>query len=89
VKYWACFNHLEFELPIEAVNDCHHQGACDEEVEYWQSKLNLNLKREPMIKELREYGAWSSEELSAMSNDDLEQKLIWLAAGNIQEDLRA
>ena len=83
--YLATFNYLEFELPREAVEDCHHQGACDEDVEYWQGKLGLNLDREKMILELREYGAWDDEELNALDNDDLEQKLIWLAAGDIQE----
>jgi len=85
-KYWATFNYLEFELPLQAVIDCHHQGACDEDVEYWQGKLNLKLDRSNMIKELQEYGAWTLDELNDLSNDSLEQKLIWLAAGNIQEE---
>jgi len=87
MKHWATFNYLEFELPIDAVMDCHHQGACDEDVEYWQKELNLELPRKPMIRELLECGAWSVRELCALGNDELEQKLIWIAAGNIQDEL--
>lgn len=86
MKYWTTFNYLEFELPKQAIDDCFHQGACDADVEYWQRELNLNLERKPMIRELLEYGAWSVRELCALDNDELEQKLIWIAAGNIQDD---
>ena len=85
-KYWASFNYLEFQLPRQAVIDCHHQGACDDDVNFWQKKLQLNLDREKMIKELKEYGAWSLEELTALDDSELEEKLIWIAAGNIQDE---
>lgn len=45
-KYWSSFNYIEFELPRDAVIDCHHQGQCDEDVKFWQQKLNLNLPRD-------------------------------------------
>lgn len=83
---WTTFNYLEFELPEDAVMECYHQGACDDDVEFWQARLNLNLDRTSMIKELKEYGAWSLEELNAYENHELEQKLIWIAAGNIQDE---
>lgn len=83
--YWATFNYLEFEMPVDAVRECHHQGACDDDVYRWQRKLNLNLDREKMILELGEYGAWSDAELNALENQELEQKLIWIAAGDIQD----
>ena len=85
MKFWATFNFVEFEMPLQAVRDCHHQGACDDDCEYWQKELQLNLERKPMIRELLEYGAWSARELCAKSNAELEQYLIWLGAGNIQE----
>jgi hypothetical protein len=85
-KLWATFNYLEFQLPIDAVRECHHQGACDDDVQYWQKELNLNLDREKMIQELKEYGAWDN--LTELDNDELEQKLIWIAAGNIQDEMR-
>jgi hypothetical protein len=85
--YWTSFNYLpEFQLSHETVLDCSHQGRCDEDVEYWQGKLNLNLNRELMIKELKEYGAWSLNELNALDDDELEQKIIWIAACNIKDE---
>jgi len=85
IKYHTTFNYLDFALPHQAVTDCHHRGACDDDVEHWQKKLNLNLDRDKMILELKEYGSWELDELNALDNADLEQKLIWLAAGDIQE----
>lgn len=87
-KYWTSFNYVEFELPHDAVVECSHAGRCDDDVEYWQRELKLGLDRDKMIKELKEYGAWSESSLKDMDNDDLEQKLIWLAAGDIREEIR-
>ena len=84
---YAIFNRFEIDLPEECVKDCSHQGRCDEDVEYWQTKLNLNLNRSDMIKELSEYGAWENNELEALSNDELEQKIVWIGACNISDDL--
>lgn len=83
--YWCSFNYLEFKLPHDCVLDCSGPGPADDAVAYWQPRLNLNLNREKMISELREYGAWEQEELASLSNSDLEQKLIWLAANDIRE----
>lgn len=86
-KHWASFNYIEFELPEECVQDCSASGPVDDAVEYWQRELKLKLDRNKMILELQEYGAWDRAELAQMSDDDLEQKLIWLGAGNISEQL--
>lgn len=86
-KYWTNFNYVEFELPIEAVKDCSHQGECYEDAEYWQKTLNLGLNRSDMIKELLQYGAWEIEELNELPHEELEIKLIWLAANDINEEL--
>jgi hypothetical protein len=88
LKYWwtSSSGRIEIELSREVIESCHHQGACDDDVEYWQSKLDLNLDRESMIDELGEYGAWSDDELNTLSNDELEQKILWIACGDIQDD---
>jgi hypothetical protein len=83
---WASFNYFEFQLPQQAVNDCSHQGECFEDVEFWQRKIELNVSRDLLIKELREYGAWDIEELTNMDDIGLEQKIIWIAACNIKEE---
>lgn len=80
---YATFNRFEIELPAQCVDDCHHQGACDADVTYWRQRLNLQIAPELLKAELREYGAWDEEELS--DHETNLERIIWLAAGNIQE----
>lgn len=82
----AYFDRFTIELPDEAVSDCHHQGDCTEDVSHWQSKLSLNIEKKLMIDELEGYGAWGREELEDLEDYELEEKLIWIAAGNIQDE---
>ena len=86
-KYWACSSSglIEFEMTVDAVNDCSHGGHCDDDVEYWQKELNLKLDRKLMLSELLEYGCWDCAELNALDDDELEQKIIWVLACDISE----
>jgi hypothetical protein len=82
----AYFNRFSLDLPSEAVTDCSHQGACDDDVEHWAAKIQRpsDITPEALRSELKEYGAWDSTELS---DDDANWKrLIWIAAGNIKEE---
>lgn len=85
--YWwtSSSGRIEFQLPKEAIEQCHHSGPCDSDVEHWQPILDLNLDRAVMIQELLEYGAWSTEELNDLTNEELEHKFIWIASGDIQD----
>lgn len=49
--------------------------------------LEFQLPREPMIRKLLEFGCWEQNELNALSNAELEHKIIWIAAGDIQDDV--
>ena len=81
---WAAFNRFEFKMPIDAINDCSHSGSCDADVEYWQSRINLShIPDEALRAELKEYGAWDSEELK--DREANERRIIWIAASNIQD----
>lgn len=82
----ASFNRFEFEMPEESIRDCSHQGACDEDVEFWAKKIQRpnDITPEKLAKELKEYGAWDDTELS---DDDANwRRIIWIAAGNIKEE---
>jgi hypothetical protein len=82
--HWATFNRFEFEIPAEAVRDCSHQGACDQDVDYWHSKISLShISDAELAEELREYGAWDAVELA--DREANEKRIIWIAAGDIQE----
>lgn len=80
----AYFDRFTFDMPEQAVQDCHHQGACDEDVAYWADRLKIDVDPELIRAELKEYGAWDAEEL-ADDRANLE-RILWIAAGNIQED---
>lgn len=85
----AYFNYIgSIELTEEVINLCHHSGPCDEDVircmELPEVKAELaEIDPEALRKELYEYGAWDDEELKN-HNDNL-MRILWLAAGNIQD----
>lgn len=82
----AYFNYFNITLPLEAVQACSHQGSCDADVKEWARKINLDIPPDKIRAELKEYGAWDSEELQ----DDTanKERIIWLAAGNIMDEIR-
>lgn len=85
MKY-AQFNRFEIEMPDEAVSACSHQGQCDEDVAFWAGHIQRSERCTPeaLAAELKEYGAWSAEELK---DDNANwQRIIWIAAGNIQDE---
>ncbi len=90
--YWASFNRFEMRLPGQAVLDCAHSGDCEEDCKHWAPKIKQqveddNFKLRPTdenIKlELKEYGAWSPEELEDEEMNWV--RLVWIAANNIKE----
>ncbi len=85
MKY-AYFTRFCITMPSQAVSDCHHQGACDDDVAFWEPKIPVFACDTDIIDELLEYGAWERKELESLSTEELREKIIWLAAGNIQEE---
>ena len=84
----AYFNRFTLDLPDQAVGDCSHSGACDQDVAHWSTRIDrpAEITPEKLAAELREYGAWDVWELADDSANW--QRLIWIAAGNIQEEER-
>lgn len=82
----AYFTRFSLELPIDAISDCSHQGQCYDDVAYWADKITRpdEITPEALRSELKEFGAWDSQEL----DDDSQNwhRLIWIAAGNIKEE---
>lgn len=85
----AIFNRFVLDLPADAVAGCSHQGQCDSDVAFWADKLPRPAEITPaaLAAELKEYGAWDAGELA----DDGQnwRRLIWLAAGQIQDEAKA
>lgn len=80
----AQFNRFEIELPNEAVRDCHHRGACDADVDFWEPRIEIKVAPDLIKAELAEYGAWDESELQDEKQN--KKRLIWLAAAQIQEE---
>jgi hypothetical protein len=47
--------------------------------------LEFQVPRERAIAYIREFGAWTAEELAAKSDDDLAEVVLWLACCQIRE----
>jgi len=74
------------DLPEECVQDCGAGGgAKDQAVEYWRKKLNFTVDRQKAIDCLQGYGAWEPEELEALSDEEIADKILWLACSNFAE----
>lgn len=80
----ASFNRFKLEMPDDAVVDCSHQGECDSDVAYWETRIAINVPPEAIRAELKELGAWSQEELENEYDNRL--RLIWVAACNIRDE---
>jgi hypothetical protein len=86
MNYFDEHGNLIQEIPQECVESCSHVGQCDDNVEYWQNKLNFDTPREQAIDYLQEFGAWTKEELNALSDDEISQKVLWIACSDIKEN---
>lgn len=87
----AYFNYIgSIELPISVAQACSHSGPCDMDIqtcmELPEVKAELSeIDPVQLIKELKEYGAWDSNELS--NHEDNLARILWLAAGDICDNL--
>ena len=86
----AYFERFAIELPLAVAMSCSHPGECDADVEaaLRLSAVSNELDRitpDDIRAELGAFGAWDDEELS----DDAanRERILWLAAGNICEEL--
>jgi hypothetical protein len=91
--YWAIFNTFEMRIPGQAVLDICHPGDNEPAVKSWVQRIkeqvktdNFKLSPTPdkIRKELSEHGAWEEEELQY--DDRNFERLVWIAAWNINED---
>lgn len=87
---YATFNCFEIKMTRKQAASASHPGPCDADV--------MALSKVPAIArqlaaldpsavraELREYGAWTEEELADHAQNL--QRVLWIAAGNIKEEL--
>ena len=71
-------------IPEEAVEECSRGGQdAIEPVKKWVAELGFKVPRDLAIKYLSEFGAW--DDLESESDDELANKVFWLACGDINE----
>lgn len=86
----AYFNYIDsIELPEDVVHLCYHTGDCLDDIERCMQLTEVKAelaKIDPvaLIRELGEYGAWEEEDLKD-HNENL-KRILWIAAGNIQDE---
>jgi hypothetical protein len=81
----AYFNRFTITMTRQAALDCSHGGACDDDVAYWAKRLKVKASADDIRAELKEYGAWDADELA--DDDQNLHRIIWIAAGQIKEEL--
>lgn len=73
------------ELPRECINACSRSGDTTQAVRYWQAVLRFEVPQEKAREWLYEFGAWSFDDLQAMSDTEVNQKVLWLACCDLSE----
>lgn len=85
----ASFNQFSVEMTLEQARSASHPGPCDSDVQELCKlpKIRRQLAKisdADLGKVLREYGAWDDKQL--LNRVDNEERIIWIAAGNIAEE---
>ncbi len=86
---FATFNRFEIRLSLREARVGSHPGPCDGDVAYLRTLPQIarqlsELEPASVAAELKEYGAWSPEELA--DGDANLTRILWLACGQITEE---
>lgn len=73
------------EFPADCVADCSASGQVYDAVHLWALELEFSVPRDLAIRYLREYGAWTAEELAEKTDTQLAETVLWIACGDISE----
>jgi len=88
---WAYGNYgNELQITKAQAESGSHSGQCDDDIEYLCQvpairRQLAKLDPETLKTELKEYGAWSEEELS--DHEQNTRRWLWICCGNITEEL--
>lgn len=87
--YWTTGSgRIELNITKNDALCCSHPGPCDNDVMQLSDKPSIKrqlakLSPELVASELKEYGAWDTDELADHSQNL--QRLLWLACGDISD----
>jgi hypothetical protein len=89
-KWWSeSLGRIELRIPLELAETCFHPGDCEADVlaarEHWLVEEQLRRLAPDAVREsLKEYGAWSAEELA--DHDMNLTRLLWVACSDVAEE---
>lgn len=83
---------LTLKMTIDDAESAAHQGQCDADVKALSERQDIAAQLAAMDKdvlaaELKEYGAWDEKELA--DHDQNLQRILWLAASDILDELNS
>jgi hypothetical protein len=95
IPRFGCFDGThgrEIRMTSEQAQGASHQGQCDQEVRALSEEPEIaaqldSFTPDQLRESLAEYGAWSAEDLA--DHDQNRQRALWIAAGDIVENLPA
>jgi hypothetical protein len=73
------------DLPLECIKDCSSPGRVDDAVAFWRETLNFTVDRGRAIEHLSGYGSWTARELEESDDDEIADRILWLACGDFSE----
>jgi len=91
--FWASSSgRIELVINPDDALACAHPGPCDDDVYQLSQTAHMveqlqKLDRALVASELREWGAWDSDELA--DHEQNLQRLLWVACCEIVEELRS
>lgn len=86
-NYWSSSSgRIELFLESSDISKGYHSGACDLDIAELRTMAHIDnqlkaIKPDLLVSELKEYGAWDSEELA--NHEDNLNRLLWLACGDL------
>lgn len=86
-NYWCSSSgRIELNLSMDIASKGYHSGACDLDIAELRTMAHIDsqlraIPQDLLASELREYGAWDSEELA--NHEDNLNRILWLACGDL------
>ena len=88
MKHFTEIGMFVGSIPNEAIRDCTMPGrdAFSKHAKFWVAKLYFIVPIKPAKKYLWDNGAWDTDEINAMTDDEITQKVFWLACSDLARD---
>lgn len=88
---YAQFNRFGIKMTLAQARTASHAGDCEDDVLELLKLPAIRAQRAriptpALVAELEEYGAWDDEDLQDRAAN--EKRIIWIAAGNISEEVQ-